>query len=41
MQSLLTFLFGLPHMLVITQEIKGIDDVHSVAQEAFVKYGFS
>jgi len=41
MQSLFTFLFGLPQMLAITQGIEGVDDVHSVAQEAFVKYGFS
>jgi hypothetical protein len=39
MQSLLTLLFGSPQMLAITQRIEGVDD--SVAQEAFVKYGFS
>jgi len=33
-------LFGLPQMLAITQGIEGADDVHSVAQKAFVKYGF-
>jgi len=40
MQSLLTLLFGFSQMLVITQGIKGENDVHNVAQEAFVKYGF-
>jgi hypothetical protein len=37
----LTFLFGLPQMLEIKQGIEGANDVHSVVQEAFVKYGFS
>jgi hypothetical protein len=40
MQSLLTLLFGLPQMLAITIGIDGVNDVHSVAQEAFVNYGF-
>jgi hypothetical protein len=34
-------LFGLPQVLAITQGIKGVNGVHSVAQEAFAQSGFS
>jgi hypothetical protein len=33
-------LFGLPHVLAITQGVRGVDDVHSVAQEASTESGF-
>jgi hypothetical protein len=34
-------LFGLPQLLVITQGVEGADDFHSVAQKAFIEFGFS
>jgi hypothetical protein len=40
-ESIFQSLFGLPQMLAITQGVKGVNGVHSVAQEAFTQFGFS
>jgi hypothetical protein len=40
-ESFFQLLFRLLQVLAITQGVEGVDDVHSVAQEAFAKLGFS